>query len=103
MSTDHPVVPVPTDQEITVVAKAMDVDGKLDWASTDHDAVVACMNAKADARTMIVGFEAVEHLSDLVAADNARIEAEKQAAIDAQAAAEAEAADKAEAAAEKAA
>jgi hypothetical protein len=55
-------VQAPTEGEVTAVAKAMDVDGRLDWESPDHDKVVECANAKEEARHLIVGVQAVKAL-----------------------------------------
>lgn len=52
-------VQAPTEGEVTAVAKAMDVDGRLDWESPDHDKVVECANAKEEARHFIIGTRAV--------------------------------------------
>jgi len=57
-------VEVPTEGQIIAVAKAMDVDASLDWESPDHDKVVACINAKEEARHFIIGVHAVRALMD---------------------------------------
>jgi hypothetical protein len=51
-----------TNDAVTAVAKAMDVDDRLDWKSTDHEKVVECANAMAEARHFIIGFWAVDAL-----------------------------------------
>jgi hypothetical protein len=55
--TKNPVKAVKPDEAIAV-AKAMDVAGKLKWASTDHNDVVACSNAAAEATRFILGVRA---------------------------------------------
>jgi hypothetical protein len=49
----------PTDEEVEGVARAMDVDEKLDWESKDHDMLIEIENALKDARHMIIGVRAV--------------------------------------------
>ena len=91
-STNPKTVPAdkvakPTDQEVMVVAKAMDVDNTLDWKSKDHDKTVAISNAKADALHMILGFRAVTGMAGFVSADNAEV-AKAKANADAKVAAD---------------
>jgi hypothetical protein len=73
----------PSDQQINAVAKAMDVDGKIDWASQDHDQQVAQDNARAEARRFIVGTAAVRALwqGDLEVEEEPTTDAEKAASI----------------------
>jgi hypothetical protein len=48
----------PSDAQVEQVARAMDVDGVLDWTSTDHDKVVAVYMAMASASAALIGFMA---------------------------------------------
>jgi hypothetical protein len=50
---------VVTDEEAVAVAKAMDPDHTLVWDSLDHSEIVACANAKEEARIFILGCRAV--------------------------------------------
>lgn len=56
---------VVTDEQIVFVAKAMDIDNKLEWDSPDHDKQVAILNAKDDAKHMILGFLACSRLGEV--------------------------------------
>jgi hypothetical protein len=103
--TDAPQDPTkvvrPTDDEVTAVAAAMDVDNKLDWHSTEHTNLKNIAVAKEIALSMILGFRAVTGLAGFVSAMKAKAakyEADREAAMKAQ-----EAADKAAAAARDAA
>jgi len=73
----------PTGPQVDAVAKAMDVDGKIDWASQDHDQQVAQDNARAEARRFIVGTVAVRALwqGDLEVEEEPITDAEKAASI----------------------
>lgn len=53
---------VPTDEECKAVAQAMDIEGKFDWTSTDHDQVEKCTAAIVEAERFILGVRAVEAL-----------------------------------------
>jgi hypothetical protein len=103
--TDAPVAPVkepqdptkvvrPTDDEVTAVAVAMDIDNKLDFTSTEHTHQVNVNVAKGQALFAILAFRAVTGMAGFVAAVKAKND---------KAAADKEAADKAKEAADKAA
>lgn len=47
------------DEEVIAVAKAMDVNGDLEWDSDNHEHVVACTRAIEEAERFIRGFRAV--------------------------------------------
>jgi hypothetical protein len=48
----------PSDAQVEQVARAMDVDGVLDWESTDHSHQVAVYAAQARATEALLGFMA---------------------------------------------
>jgi hypothetical protein len=81
----------PTDDEVTAVAVAMDVDNKLNWNTKDHADLVAIGIAKERALFALLAFRAASNAAGFVAAVKSAGEkaaADKKAADDAKAAAD---------------
>jgi hypothetical protein len=74
---DEPPKLAAAENQIIAVAKAMDIDDKLNWDSTDHDKIVARENAKVIAKQMILGVQAV---GKMPAAETEEAAAESKAA-----------------------